>query len=242
MLASEIITEEWLVDVLDDSMEMDWTTADGARAIMSALKAGLIRLPQTGGQIAHVASTKDRVLAVEILAQAFERFGDNRSATMVREAEANSKLRKSYCTPLHMEVALDAIAAALARPHSAVAPAGDGVEAGKVLDDIVPLSIASTWNEAERRNVIRAMQQYAALARPRAAVGEREAALQADVATLFEQHGNASCDECGAPLFDHDQTDTDEAETVAICAGHRHPDALTYAYRLALQSPPAKVD
>ncbi|WP_230770565.1 hypothetical protein [Sphingomonas sp. Leaf4] len=255
MLASEIMTEEWLVEVLDDSMQMDWTAVDGARAIIRALRAGLIRLPQTGGQIAHVASAGDRVQAVEILAQAFERSGDDLSAKMVREAEANSKLRKGYCTPIHMEVALDALvnmraleatfgyrppsgdqgpvsvgqatqptqvgdtdarevgerppvhreaegvclnhpvqaawdsvstlpaiafseqeagalAAALARPHSAVAPARDGVEVGKVLDDIVPLSIASTWDEAERRNIIRAMQEYAALARPRAAVGD----------------------------------------------------------------------
>lgn len=56
-----------------------------------------------------------------------------------------------------------------ARPALAAlasAPAGDGVDAGKVLDDIVPLSIASTWDDAERRNIIRAMEAFAALARP----------------------------------------------------------------------------
>jgi len=65
MLASEVITEEWLTDVLDDSMDMDWTTADGARAIMRALEAGLVRLPQTGGQVADIFHNPQNPIAHE---------------------------------------------------------------------------------------------------------------------------------------------------------------------------------
>lgn len=32
-----VLTEEWFADVLQDSLEMDWTSSDGARAIMKAL-------------------------------------------------------------------------------------------------------------------------------------------------------------------------------------------------------------
>ena len=56
--------------------------------------------------------------------------------------------------------------------------------------------------------------------------------LRADIARLFEQDGNASCGACGAPLFDGDSMTTDEAETVALCAGHREPGRPIYAYRL----------
>jgi len=52
MLAKDVLTEEWLSDVLQDSLEMDWTSTDGARAIMRALKDGLVELPQRGGQVA----------------------------------------------------------------------------------------------------------------------------------------------------------------------------------------------
>jgi|GEM_PF-6367131 len=51
MLAHKILTEEWLADVLQDSIEMDWTSSDGARAIMRALECGLVELPQPCGQI-----------------------------------------------------------------------------------------------------------------------------------------------------------------------------------------------
>lgn len=51
MLAKEVLTEEWLADVLQDSLDMDWTTTDGARAIIQALERGLVELPQMGGQI-----------------------------------------------------------------------------------------------------------------------------------------------------------------------------------------------
>jgi hypothetical protein len=56
MLAKDVLTEEWLADVLQDSLDMDWTTADGARAIMRALESGLVTLPQSGGQIAALAA------------------------------------------------------------------------------------------------------------------------------------------------------------------------------------------
>lgn len=52
MFAKDVITEEWLADVLQDSLEMDWTSTDGARAIMRALEDGLVELPQRGGQVA----------------------------------------------------------------------------------------------------------------------------------------------------------------------------------------------
>ncbi|WP_150131803.1 hypothetical protein [Sphingomonas carotinifaciens] len=58
MLAHEVLTEDWLADVLQDSLDMDWTSTDGARAIMKALETGLVRLPQAGGQIALVLTPK----------------------------------------------------------------------------------------------------------------------------------------------------------------------------------------
>lgn len=58
MLAKDVLTEEWLADVLQDSMEMDWTSTDGARAIMRVLEGGLVELPQCGGQVALSAAPK----------------------------------------------------------------------------------------------------------------------------------------------------------------------------------------
>jgi hypothetical protein len=72
------------------------------------------------------------------------------------------------------------------------------------------------------------------LAQPCAA----EAMLRADIARLADWHADAHCDECGAPLFDNDETDTDEAETAALCAGHRTPGAPVYSYRIA--TPPGQ--
>jgi len=37
MVAHEVLTEQWFADVLQDSLDMDWTSSDGARAIMRAL-------------------------------------------------------------------------------------------------------------------------------------------------------------------------------------------------------------
>lgn len=54
MLAKEVLTEGWLADVLQDSLDDGWTATDGARAIMRALGSATI-LPQCGGQIASVA-------------------------------------------------------------------------------------------------------------------------------------------------------------------------------------------
>jgi len=78
----------------------------------------------------------------------------------------------------------------------------------------------------------------ASLATAEAASGAGERELRADIARLFDAYGNASCGECGTPLFDVDEMDTDEAETVALCAGHVRDGAPIYAYRLA-SVPPA---
>jgi hypothetical protein len=91
-------------------------------------------------------------------------------------------------------------------------------------------------------SAVAAMLAYAA----EAVAAERERAagiaemLRQDVVALFELEGTANCDECEAPLFDHDETCTDEAETVALCAGHRFEGAPIYDYRLAAIRAPIK--
>lgn len=56
IFAADVLTEEWLADVLQDTLEMDWTTTDGARGIARALKNGLVTFPQSGGQILSTLS------------------------------------------------------------------------------------------------------------------------------------------------------------------------------------------
>jgi hypothetical protein len=114
--------------------------------------------------------------------------------------------------------------------------------ASDMLDLIAPLSVSSTWEPSERRTIIRALLAYgdsvaAMVNTARDAATPTDATddikrLRADIARLFEQDGNASCGECGAPLFDGDSMTTDEAERVALCAGHREPGQPIYAYRL----------
>ncbi len=66
--------------------------------------------------------------------------------------------------------------------------------------------------------------------------------LRADIANLHDLDGSATCDECGAPLFDSDETDTDEAEVLALCAGHVRPGEPIYSYRVAATDQAAEVD
>ncbi len=66
--------------------------------------------------------------------------------------------------------------------------------------------------------------------------------LRADIANLHDLDGSATCDECGAPLFDSDETDTDEAEVLALCAGHVRPGEPIYSYRVAATDQAAEVE
>lgn len=56
IFAADVLTEQWLADVLQDTLEMDWNTTDGARGIVRALKNGLVTFPQSGGQILSTLS------------------------------------------------------------------------------------------------------------------------------------------------------------------------------------------
>ena len=94
MLAKDVLTEEWLADVLHDSLDMDWTTADGARAIMRALKNGLVTFPQSGGQIATaLQAAVTRGAIDQITHDALPNVGDlmttqSRARAQVRIADA----------------------------------------------------------------------------------------------------------------------------------------------------------
>lgn len=202
------ITEEWLIDVLDDSMEMGWTTADGARAIMRALEVSFGYRPPSGDQGSVAVGQATQPLQV----------GDTDAGEVIERPSVQGKA-EGVVADHPVQVACDSVST------------------------LPPI----TFSEQE------ATALATALARPRAAVGEREReAVRDDVADLLHKvHWEAW--KAGVFTSQDEWPEEDEQAELArgvdsVAVGEHFQawcdeivDTLTDRI-LALQSPPAKVE